>query len=260
MSDNLTISTSDIIHSLKTSCQIQDVVEAIASEKIIALSAQQAGINVTEVELQEEADKIRFGKKLVTAKDTWRWLDKHHLSVKDFEKLVYNSLISKKLANHLFSDQVEKFFYEHQVDYAAAVTYEIIFENRDLALEMFYALEEGEISFAEIARQYILEPELRRSYGYQGLRQRKKFRPEIAAAVFAASAPEILKPITTNKGVYLIWVEEIIQPKLDEQLREKIITESFSDWLKKQIEYMEIVTQLESDENLQPQKELLQQA
>jgi parvulin-like peptidyl-prolyl isomerase len=256
MPEHLTILTSDIIHSLKLSCQIPDVVKTIASQKIITETAQEEGIQVTEAELQEEADKLRLDKKLVTAKDTWVWLDKHHLSVKDFEKLVYNSLISKRLANHLFSDKVEKFFYEHQLDYAAAVTYEVHFENRDLALELFYALEEGEITFPEIARLYIQDPELRRAYGYQGTQYRKDFRPEIAAAVFAATTPEIIKPITTPKGVYLIWVEEVIQPQLDEQLREKIITELFSEWLKKEVEFLDIATHIDVDAQ-QPQEEVL---
>ena len=247
MPHNLNISTSDIIHSLKLSCQIPDVVEAIASQSIIAEAAQAAGITVTPEELQQEGDDLRFAKKLVKAKDTWSWLEKHHLSVDEFEELAYNNILSRKLANHLFSNQLEKHFYEHQLDYIAAVTYEVVFEDRDLALELFYALEEGEINFPDIARLYISEPQARRAYGYQGLRYRKNFRPEIAAAVFAAAPPEALKPITTPKGVYLIWVEEIIQPQLDEQLRQKIITESFSDWLKQQITAMKIVTQIDSD-------------
>lgn len=179
--------------------------------------------------------------------------------MKDFEELVYNSVISRKLANHLFSSHVEKFFYERRLDYDAAATYEVTFEDRDLALELFYAMEEGEITFPEIARLYIQEPELRRTYGYQGARHRKEFRPEIAAVVFASSPPGILKPITTPKGVYLIWVEEIIQPQLDEQLREKIISELFAGWLKQQVEGMAMVTQLDLDTNLQPQEQLLQQ-
>ncbi|MCX7596297.1 MAG: peptidylprolyl isomerase [Fischerella sp.] len=257
---HLTISCSDIIHNLKLSCQIPSVVEAIASQKIIAQAAQQAGIQVTEEEIQQEGDKLRSEKKLIKAKDTWAWLKKHHLSLYEFEELARNKVLERKLANHLFSDHVEKFFYEHQLDYIAAVTYEVVFDDRDLALELFYALEEGEISFPDIARQYILEPELRRAGGYQGVRHRKEFRPEIAAAVFAAIPPQVLKPITTTKGIYLIWVEEIIQPQLDEQLREKIITELFSDWLKQQMEGMEIVTQLEGGANLQSQDELLKQA
>lgn len=257
MPHNLTISSSDIIHSLKLCCQIPDVVEAIASQSIIAEAAREAGITVTPEELQQAGDQLRFAKKLVKAKDTWTWLEKHHLSVNEFEELAYNNILSHKLANHLFSTQLEKYFYEHQLDYVAAVTYEVVFEDRDLALELFYALEEGEVNFPEIARLYIPEPELRRAYGYQGLRYRKDFRPEIAAAVFAAAPPEALKPIRTPKGVHLIWVEEVIQPQLDEQLRQKIITELFSDWLKQQINAMKIVTQLDSDTNVRSPEELL---
>lgn len=259
MLEHLTISTSDIIHSLKLTCKIPDVVENIATQKIINLAVQEAGITVTPEELQQEGDKLRLEKKLVKAKDTWTWLEKHHLSVKEFEELVYNNVLKKKLANHLFGTKVEKFFYEHQLDYAAAVTYEIQFEDRDLALELFYSLEEGEITFPEIARLYIQESEQRRAYGYQGVRHRKDFRPEIAAAVFAATPPEILKPITTSKGVYLIWVEEVIQPPLDEQLREKIITELFSEWLKQQVEAMIMITKLNLEPNFSSQKQLVSQ-
>ncbi|MEQ9355725.1 MAG: peptidylprolyl isomerase [Coleofasciculus chthonoplastes F2-STO-03] len=45
--------------------------------------------------------------------------------------------------------------------------------------------------------------------------QRKELKPEISAAVFAATPPQVLKPIVTSKGVHLIFVEEIIQPELN---------------------------------------------
>lgn len=255
----ITISSAEMLHNLKISCQIPTLANNIAVQKIIAHTAQEVGIKINEVELQAEGDKLRLEKNLMKAEDTWTWLEKHHLSIKEFEELVYNNVLWRKLANHLFSTQVEKFFYEHKLDYLAAAIYQVIFDNKDIALEIFYSLIEEEITFPEIARVYIEEPELRRIYGYQGIQHRKDLRPEIAAAVFAAKPPQIIKPITTSKGVYLIWVEEIIQPQLDEQLREKIITELFSDWLKQQIEYLEIVPQLDVDTNLQPQEKVLQQ-
>ena len=248
MPEHFKISISHIIHKLKGTCEIPNIVEAIASEKIIIETAEKAGINITEAELQKEGDKFRLEKKLATAKDTWAWLDKHHLSIKDFEKLVHKSLISKKLANHLFAPQVEKFFYETRLNYEAAVTYEVTFENRDLALELFYALEEGEITFPEIARTYIQEPELRRAYGYQGVQYRKDFRPEIAAVVFASSPPGIIKPVTTPKLVHLIWVEEVIKSELNDELREKITSELFASWLKKKFRLLDISIQLENNE------------
>ncbi len=260
MSQHLNITDLDIIHQIKLSQQIPSIVEAIATKKVIVEAAQEAGIQVESEELQIEGDKLRLEQKLVKAKDTWNWLKKHHLSLDEFEELVHNNVLSKKLANHLFSPYVEKFFYQNQLNYIGAVTYEVVFDDTDLALELFYALEEDEITWTEIARQYIQEPEVRRAYGYQGLQHRKDFRPEVAAAVFAASSPQILKPISTSKGVYLIWVEEIIQPQLDEELRQKIISELFSDWLKQQIETLLIVTQLNSDGNSQLQSEVLKQA
>lgn len=248
MSNDLTITPTDILHKQKLSCQIPDIIEAIATEKIIIQTAKELGITVTEAELQQEGDNLRLEKKLATAKETWGWLDKHHLSVKDFEELVYKKIIAKKLAEGLFAPQVEKFFHENQINYEAAVTYEVIFEERDAALELFYALEEGEITFAEIARLYIQEPELRRAGGYRGVRYRKDFRPEIVAPVFAANPPQILKPITTRQGTYLIWVEEIIQPQLDDELRQKIISDSFTFWLKNKIGTLTINTNLEMDQ------------
>ncbi|WP_017651509.1 peptidylprolyl isomerase [Fortiea contorta] len=260
MPEYLTISESDIIRSLKLSCQIPDVVESIASQSIIIAAAEELGITISPEELQEEGNNLRLAKKLVKAKDTWTWLEKYHLSVDDFEELVRHNVLSRKLANHLFSEQVEKYFYQHQLDYVAAVTYEVIFADRDLALELFYALEESETSFTQIARIYIQDIELRRTYGYQGVQYRKAFRPEIAAAVFAASPPNVLKPITTPKGVHLIWVEEIIQPELNNFLQQNIVTELFLSWLKQQITNVTIAVKLNSDNHLSPPEELPQQA
>ncbi len=245
MKNTLSISSKDVIHHLKMSCQIPGLIEGIATRKIIADIASKESINVDEEELQQEGDRLRFAKKLVKAADTFAWLKLHHLSVDEFEELVYSTVLSQKVAHHLFSNQVESFFYKNQLDFVAAATYEVIFDDYDLALELFYALEENELIFQEIAREYIPNPDLRRAAGYQGVRHRKDFRPEIASSVFAATPPEVVKPIATPKGVYLIWVEEIIQPELNEQLREQIITDLFNGWLKQQIIQMEINAQLE---------------
>lgn len=141
------------------------------------------------------------------------------------------------------------FFYAHKIDYTGAATYEVILDDEDLALELFYALQEGEISFQEIARQYIQSPETRRAGGYQGIRYRSEFRPEIAAAVFAATPPQLLKPIITPKGVHIIAVEEIITPELDESRRVQILKDFFTHWLQQQITNLEIVAELSQNDN-----------
>lgn len=257
MSQVLTVKNEDIIRHIKLSCQIPDALQAIAIHQIITTTADQAGIKVDPQELQQAGDNLRVAKKLVKAADTMAWLKKHHLSVDEFEELVHSNVLAAKLSNHLFGKQVESYFFAHQLDYIAAVTYEVVFDHEDLAWEMFYALKEGEITWIQIARQFIQNPELRRTWGYQGIRRRADFRPEIASSIFAVTAPQILKPIVTPKGVHLIWVEEIIHPKLDEQLRASIQQDLFSAWLRQQVEQLEILIQQYLDNNYQPSKELL---
>lgn len=260
MSKVLTVSPDDILYHIKLSFQVPSILEAIATRKLIADEAEKAGIQVETEELQQAADSLRLANQLIKAEDTWAWLEKYHLSLDDFEAIAQTNLLSAKLANHLFADKVEPFFYAHQLDYVGAVTYEVILDDEDLALELFYALQEGEISFQEIARQYIQDPETRRAGGYKGIRFRRDFRPEFAAAIFSANPPQILKPITTLKGVHIIAVEEIIKPQLDEQRRLQIMGDLFTNWLKQQVAAVEIVAKLSENVNSEPSKVMLSQA
>jgi parvulin-like peptidyl-prolyl isomerase len=240
MSQAITISSEDILHQVKLSCQISSVIEEIVTRKIIADAAAKAGIKVETEELQKAADNIRIMGKLKSADDTWAWLQKHGLSLDDFEEVIYNNVISGKLAQHLFADKVEPFFVEHQLDYAGVVMYEVVLDDEDLAMELFYGIQEGEMSFYEVAHQYIQDTELRRKGGYRGIVSRKELKPEISAAVFAAKPPQVLKPIVTSSGVNLIFVEELIQPLLDKTLAYKIGADLFSEWLKQQTEQVEL--------------------
>ncbi|NJM74092.1 MAG: peptidylprolyl isomerase, partial [Scytonema sp. RU_4_4] len=231
MSKLFNISGDEIFQQLKLSCQTQSVIEGIMTRKILVSTTESLGIKVETEELQQAANNFRIMKKLKSADQTWNWLRKHYLSLDDFEELVYINVISSKLAEHLFADKVEPFFVEHKLKYMGAFIYEVVLKDEDLAIELFYAMTEGEISFSEIAHQYIQETELRRSGGYRGMVLRKDLKPEISAAVFAAKPPQLLKPIVTSKGIHLIFVEELVQPQLDEKLHAQIISELFSKWL-----------------------------
>ena len=240
MSEVFSVSPDEIFHQLKLSCQIPLVVEGIISRQIIDRAAQEAEITVESSELQQAADSWRLINKLQNVDDTWLWLQKHHLSLEEFEELIHNTIIASKLAEHLFASQVEPFFLEHQLDYAGAIVSEIILDNEDLAMELYYALTESESGFAEIAYQYVKDPELRRRGGYRGILYRKDLKPEISAAIFAATPPQVLEPIVTSNGIYLIKVLELIEPHLTPRLRQSILSNLFGTWLKQQIDQVDV--------------------
>ena len=243
MSQAITIKSDDILHQVKLSCQIPEIIQGIVTRKIIATAVAEAGLKVETEELQKAADAMRSVNQLRTPDETWAWLEKYSLTLDDFEELIYISLITNKLAQHLFGDKVESYFFSHQLDYAGVVMYEVVLDDKDLAIELFYSISEGESSFSEVARQYIQDRELGRRGGYRGVVRRKEMKPEIATAVFAAKPPQVLKPIITSKEVHLILVEEIIPAQLDERQRSEILSDLFKSWLQRKIEEVEIVRQ-----------------
>lgn len=240
MKNSVDINIQDFLSHLKLSCRIPKITEEIASMQIIELAAQEQGIKVEKQELQQAADSFRISNKLFNTEETMSWLNKYHLTLEEFEGLVYANALTQKLAQHLFADKVESWFYEHQLDYVSAALYEVVLPEEDLAMELFCGLQEREISFREVARQFIDDKSLRRQGGYLGIVNRKNLKPEISAAVFEATPPEILKPIKTNKGTHLILVEEIIRPKLNEEIRANILSSLFANWLQEKIKALEI--------------------
>ena len=60
-------------------------------------------------------------------------------------------------------------------------------------------------------------------------------------AIKAAQPPQLLKPIVTSLGIHLILVEEIIKPELDEQMRQMITSNLFTEWLTDQIVNVDVV-------------------
>jgi parvulin-like peptidyl-prolyl isomerase len=234
MSQNPLISSDEILQQLKVSCQFPSIVQAVMAHKIVMQTAQAKGIQIEPIELQKAADSFRLKNNLVSAKETLAWLQKYFLSLDDLEALVQHTVLSTKLSHSLFKNKVEPYFAEQQLDYTQVVLYEVIFSSLDLATELFYAIQEQEITFTEVARKYIQDPEQRRRGGYCGLLTRKDLKPEISAAVFAATPPQILKPLTISKRVHLVWVEEILPPVLNDDLRQQILSELFADWIQQQ--------------------------
>lgn len=240
MPKTITATPQDIIHHLKLSCMIPEITERMIKHKIISEKAKEIGISPQHSDVQKMADTIRIAGKLITADDTLKWLEKNCLSTNDFEEIALSSLLANELTIAMFANKIEQYFVENQLNYMEVIMYEIVLDDRDLAMELFYSIKESEIGFHDAAHQYIQEPELRRQGGYRGVLRRKDLKPEILAAVFAAKPPAIIKPIVTSLGVHLIFVEEIVKPQLDDRLRQQICFDLFNEWINQEASSWEV--------------------
>lgn len=245
MKQSIYINSQDIVDYLKFSRKINTTIEQISHYKIIELVAAEAEVEISLEEFQQASNNFRIKNQLYSTDGTFSWMHHHYLSLNDFKFVVYINALAHKLAQDLFADRVDSWFEQHQLEYASVRLYEIILQNRDLAEKLFIKLQKPQVCFYETARQYLQDKSDHNIRGHLGIVERKDLSPEIATLVFAASPPEILQPIKSNRGNHLILVEEIIQPELNEQLRNQIISELFSNWLQQKSQEIEICVQID---------------
>jgi parvulin-like peptidyl-prolyl isomerase len=229
------INQAELFHQLKISGKIPEIVHGILQQRVLEQAAKELRIDISDEELQEGADRFRVANKLESTQATESWLRDRMLSMDDFEQLIIANLLTYRVADRLFNEQVAPYFHQNILNYAAAVIYEVVVSDRNLAIELFYAIQEGDMSFADVAKRYGQNSETQRKGGYLGSVPRQKMLPEVSAAVFAAQPPQIVEPILSAKGTYLIWVEEIVNPTLDDSLREQIRWQLFQEWLQQKI-------------------------
>ncbi len=236
MFQTIDINSDEVTSQVKLSCQLPEVMEEIVKRKLILEAVVELGITVSNHEIQQAADSIRSANNLSTSKDTFFWLEKYALSIEDFERIAYYSLISQKLATYLFADKVKPYFLENKLIYTSIVMYEILVEDKDLANNLFYLIKEGKNSFFDLAYKYIQNVDLRRQLGYKGIVKSTDLGTEFLTPLLEAKPPEVLQPIYSVAGHHLIFVEEIIRPTLDESLYNRILLDLFHSWLKQRVQ------------------------
>ncbi|KAM3099989.1 peptidylprolyl isomerase [Phormidesmis sp. 146-35] len=200
--------------------------------------AQERGIIITSEEIQAEADRQRRENRLERAIDTLNWLREQLISAEDWETGIYNQQLSQKLAESLFHSEAERFFAQNRLDFEQVALYQIIVPYHTLAQELFYQIEEAEISFYEAAHLYDIDEQRRRQCGFEGVLYRGNLQPELAAVVFGANAGEVVRPVQTDRGYHLLMVEEFVSAQLTTETHQEIVQRLFQEWLESELSYL----------------------
>lgn len=227
----VSITSDDLIHYLQKTIQLRETCQQILSRRVIHQVAQERGLNVTSEEIQADADRMRREQRLEKASDTLTWLNAQLITAEDWESGIRDRILTNKLADALFSKEVERFFAQHQLEFDRVLLYQIVVPYAQLAQELFYQIDEKEISFYEAAHLYDIQEKRRHQCGYEGWQYRWSLIPELSVAAFSGATSQIVRPIQTSQGYHLLLVEEQISAQLTDEIRQQIIQRLFAEWL-----------------------------
>ncbi|WP_313934611.1 MULTISPECIES: peptidylprolyl isomerase [Nostocaceae] len=151
-------------------------------------------ITITPSEIEAEAEKQRRERHLERAADTLEWLADQLITPEDWERGICDRLLSHKLAQVLFADEVEHFFQQNRAEFEQVIFYQILLDSETLAQELYYQIENGEISFYHAAKIYDIDIHRQFKCGYEGIVYRSALQPDIATVVFRAAPQQVTLP------------------------------------------------------------------
>lgn len=232
------IDSDEVISTLKKSLQLKEICRSISHQKIVNRAIADRGITVTPEEIQIEADRMRYANRLFRAGDTLAWLSDQLVSAEDWEAGIHDRLGMNKLAQVLFSKEVDRFFAENQSDFDQVLLYRIVVPYMQLAQEIAYQIQEEEISFYEAAHLYDMDDTRRHQCGYEGKLYRWNLKPDVSAIVFSAAPEQVIPPIMIDQAAHLFWVEEFIPAELTPERHQEILDRMFHEWLATELNYL----------------------
>ena len=225
-----TISLADMLRHAKLNERLQIFDDALAAA-LIRIECGKCGIEPTEEELQEAADRFRADRELYDEERTEQWLAQHHLSYSDWENLLEADVLKNKLIKSLTDGQIEQHFAENRLSFDSAKLSHLVVKDEEIARELRLQVTEEDADFHALARKYSIDGQTKLAGGFIGDVPRKDMEATVEAAVFGASGSQIAGPFKLSSGWTLFKIEAINRAALDDEMRESIRYLIFDEWL-----------------------------
>ncbi|MBD2502776.1 peptidylprolyl isomerase [Anabaena azotica] len=225
------IAPDEIVNFLKRDMKLKEVYQKILFARVIWQVAEARGVTVTTEEIEAEANRQRREKHLEKAVDTLAWLEDQLISPEDWEMSIRDRLLSQKLAHLLFAEKVEAFFAQNQLEFEQVSLYQILVDSQKLAQEIYYQIEDEEISFYEAAHIYDIDIARREKCGYEGKLYRFDLPANLATIIFRSSPKQLIGPLQTSQGYHIFMIDKFFAAELTPERYQEILRNMFNQWL-----------------------------
>jgi PPIC-type PPIASE domain len=180
---------------------------------------------------------------IVSESDRHTWLKQNHLTPKQLEHLITRNLKVEKFKQATWGNQLESHFLQRKSQLDKVIYSLIRVSDLGVAQELFFRIQDGEQTFAELARDYSQGQEAQTN-GLIGPMELSTPHP-VLAKILSASQPGHLHPPTRlNDWIVIVRLEKFLPAQLDDPMRHRLLTELYESWLQTKINEESVFSEL----------------
>lgn len=222
---------SELVAYLKYSRKIAELAALAQRDILISAICERLGIEISDDELQESGDAFRQEHRLFGSAETLRWLEQQRITVEDWTQGIKVELLTKKLKEHLFGENVDSHYLNNRDDYKRVALSQILIGELDEALEIAYAIQKDNTSFCAIAIERSKAKNSRQNGGFAGINFMAEIMPEIKQAIAGLKEGDVTEPIQTKIGFHIVKIEKWYPPEMSDSVRSTVLELLFKSWL-----------------------------
>jgi parvulin-like peptidyl-prolyl isomerase len=167
-------------------------------------------------------------------RDRHSWLQQNHLTPKQLEQLITRNLKIEKFKQATWGNQLESHFLQRKNQLDKVIYSLIRVSDAGVAQELFFRIQDGEQTFAELARDYSQGQEAQTN-GLIGPMEMSTPHPVLAKMLSASQPGQLLPPTRLNDWIVLVRLEKFLPAQLDDPMRHRLLTELYEGWLQTKI-------------------------
>ena len=163
------------------------------------------------------------------------WLKRHYLTSYNLEKLMVRDIKLEKFKQANWSHQIETYYLKRKRQLDRVVYSLIRTQDGGIAQELYFRIQEGENSFAELAEEFSEGAEAETG-GLIGPTELNVPHPTIAKILMTSQPGKLLPPTRVGEWLVILRLEKYLAAQLDGAMRLRLLDELFNNWLNEQLQ------------------------
>jgi parvulin-like peptidyl-prolyl isomerase len=163
------------------------------------------------------------------------WLEKNYLTKDQLAKLIVRGIKLEKFKQVTWDHQIESYYLKRKRQLDRVVYSLIRTQDAGIAQELYFRIQEGESSFAELAKKYSQGAEAETG-GLIGPTELKVPHPAIAKMLMTSQPGKVLPPTRIGEWIVILRLEKYLAAQLDQAMRKRLQDELFNNWLNEQLQ------------------------
>lgn len=220
---------------------VQEIIPLLAGYQLLTpllreliIDGALASISCTPEEKAQACQQFFAQHQITNEAEKLAWAKRQGMSLEQLDVLATRGLLVEKFKQATWGNKLENYFLSRKAQLDRVIYSLIRHQDPGIVQELYFRIQEGEQSFAELAREYSQGPEAETG-GLIGPVELSVPHPAIAQMLRLTQPGQLCPPTRLGEWLVIVRLEKFIPAQLDAPMRQRLLNECFANWLSEQL-------------------------